>query len=53
MTIWLIGILFTWGLTIGEDDDDGLGYSIKLALCVTFLWPIILGVFVATKLKDK
>ncbi|MFA5107748.1 MAG: hypothetical protein WC497_05505 [Patescibacteria group bacterium] len=52
--IWVIGMLFTYGLTMVDDKtEDTWAHALKLMLSVTLLWPLLLGVFVAMAMKES
>jgi len=54
MTLWVIGVLFTWGLCIVDEEDDIPWYQeLGMSLVLIALWPIFLGVLVGHKLKGK
>lgn len=54
MTIWLIGMMFTFGLTIGDaDDGDTWGRAVRYIIFVVVLWPLLLGAWVAITLKER
>jgi len=54
MTLWTIGILFTWGLCLVDETDDVPWYQeVGAALMIAALWPLCLGVILGIKLRDK
>lgn len=50
LTIWIVGLLFTWGVLFVDVEKEDQGY---LSLGAIFVWPCILGTWYATYISKK
>ena len=44
MILWMIGMLFTLGIT--TEEDEKISQQIKVGIMVAFFWPVVLGFFI-------
>ena len=51
IVIWVIGIMFTWGVLFGHEDEE-VGWKIGGAIIAISLWPLFLGLVWKEKPDD-
>ena len=49
MTLWLIGMLFTYGYVFDDSKDESRGKTLAICFLVVCLWPFVLGLEFAKK----
>jgi len=55
--MWMIGALFTIGLIVVDTEDIiedyGKQWTLILLVASIFLWPVLLGVYIGTIVKNN
>jgi hypothetical protein len=49
MTLWIIGMLFTYGYVLDDSKDESRGKTLAICFLVVCLWPVILGLNLGKK----